>query len=88
MQEILKNGSEGETHVANTIEDLIPHIKKSLEKPDVKYIKVFKDKSLHTGLRAKVEIKFTAEEEKKNIVDSFEEKKSSSSAPEEDKENI
>lgn len=69
MQEVFKNGSEGEVHVENKIEDLIPHIKKSLKNPDVKYVKVFRGKTLSAGLRAKVEIKFTAEEEKKNIMD-------------------
>jgi len=69
MQEVFKNGSEGEIYAAETIEDLIPYIKKSLEKPDVKYIKVFRSKSLHTNLRAKVEIMFTAKEEKKSIMD-------------------
>lgn len=56
--------NQGETHVENTIEDLVPHIKKSLENPDVKYVKVFRAKKLSAGLRAKVEIMFTAEEEK------------------------
>jgi len=69
MQEVLKNGSEGETHVADRIEDLVPHIKKSLDNPNVKYVKVFRSKSLHAGLRAKVEIMFTAEEKKKSIMD-------------------
>jgi len=36
MQEVFKNGTEGEVHVENTIEDLLPHIKKSLENPHVK----------------------------------------------------
>ncbi len=63
MQEVFKNGSEGEVHVENTLEELVPHIKKSLENPDVKYVKVFR------GTTTKKEKRFTAEEEKKNILD-------------------
>ena len=63
MQEVYKNGTEGEIHVENTIEDLLPHIKKSLENPNVKYVKVFRGKTL------KNEKKFTSEEEKKNVLD-------------------
>ena len=69
MQEVLKDGSEGKTFVENTIEELLPHIKKSLEDPKVKYVKVFRANKLLTGLRAKVEIKFTAEEEKKDLIE-------------------
>ena len=67
MQEIMKDGSEGKTFVENTIEELLPHIKKSLEDPKVKYVKVFRGKKLFAGLRAKVEEEFIAEEEKKKI---------------------
>jgi len=67
MQEILKNGSEGEVHVANTIEDLIPHIKKSLLNPNVKYIKVFTK-----TVNAKV--KFNAEEETRSMKDLLDKK--------------
>ena len=61
----MKDGSVGEIHVANTIEDLVPYIRRSLGNPNVKFVKVFRAKKLFAGLRAKVEIKFTAEEEKK-----------------------
>lgn len=72
MQEVFKNGSEGEVHVENTIEELVPHIKKSLENPDVKFVKVFRGKTLAVGLKkpgSKVKIKFAAEEKKKNVID-------------------
>ena len=63
MQEVYQNGSEGEVHIADTLEDLLPHIKKSLENPNVKFVKVFRGKTL------KNEKRFTVEEEKKNILD-------------------
>jgi len=63
MQEVFKNGTEGEVHVENTIEDLLPHIKKSLENPHVKYVKVFR------GETPKNEKKFASEEKKKNILE-------------------
>lgn len=46
MQEMYQDGTMGETHVEKTIEDLIPHIKKSLENPKVAYVKVFRGKKL------------------------------------------
>ena len=63
MQEVFKNGSEGEVHVADTIEDLVPHIKKSLEDPNVKYVKVFR------GILPENEKRVVAEEEKKNMIE-------------------
>ncbi len=60
MQEVMKDGSEGRAIVKDTIEDLLPYIKKSLEDPNVKFVKVFKnDKYLREGMN-----KFVAEEEK------------------------
>ena len=70
MQEVFKNGTEGEVHVENTILDLVPHIEKSLENPNVKFVKVFRAKSI-SCITSKEEKKFTAEEEKKNILDSI-----------------
>lgn len=63
MQEVFKNGSEGEVHVENSLEELVPHIKKSLENPDVKYVKVFRGKNLEGKKK-----RFTAEEEKGDLV--------------------
>jgi len=68
MQEIMKDGSEGEIHIADTIEDLVPHIKKSLEDPKVKFVKVFRAKIINC-ITDKEEKKFTAEEEKKSMMD-------------------
>lgn len=73
MQEVFKNGSEGEVHVEKTLEDLLPHIKKSLQNPKVKYVKVFKALSPITN-----EESFEAQEEKmetgKDLLDAIDEK--------------
>lgn len=72
MQEIMKDGSEGKAFVEDTIEELLPHIKKSLEDPKVKYVKVFRGKTLVAGLLkpgTREQEKFVAEEEKKNVID-------------------
>ena len=66
MQEVFKNGTEGEIHVENTIEDLVPHIRKSLLDPNVKYVKVF-------AKTVNAKVKFNAEEEKKNVKEKMEE---------------
>jgi len=58
MQEVMKNGSHGKTFVKDSIEALVPHIKESLENPDVKYIKIFKARG-----PIKNEEIFSAEEE-------------------------
>ena len=63
MQEVFKNGTKGEVHVENTILELVPHIEKSLENPNVKYVKVFRGKTL------KNEKRFMTEEEKKSTVE-------------------
>jgi len=63
MQEVFKNGTEGEVHVENTIPELVPHIVKSLANPNVKYVKIFRGKTL------KNEKRFMAEEEKKSTVE-------------------
>jgi len=68
MQEIMQDGSEGKAFVENTIEELLPHIKKSLEDPKVKYVKVFKGKPLgQQPFEEKDE--FIAEEEKCSVMD-------------------
>lgn len=64
MQEVYKNGTEGEVHVADTLHELVPHILKSLQNPKVKFVKVF---------RAENKKRFKAEEEKKNIMEELEE---------------
>lgn len=58
MQTVYKDGTEGEIHVENTIEDLLPHIKKALENPSVKYVKVFR-----------AENKITSEEKRKDLLE-------------------
>jgi len=68
MQEVLKDGSEGKAFVENTIEELLPHIKKSLEDPKVKYVKVFKGKAL--GQKPfEEQDEFIAEEEKCSVIE-------------------
>jgi len=89
MQEVLKDGSEGKAFVEDTIEELLPHIKKSLEDPNVAFVKIFKGKALVAKVATeKIEkkVRFVAEEEKKKIVDVFEEKKISASAPGEEQQ--
>lgn len=58
MQEVYHDGSEGEIVTANSLEELLPKIKESLEKPNVKYVKVFRAGD-----------KLTSEEEKKSFAD-------------------
>ena len=41
MQEIYEDGSVGKVKIADTLEDLLPMIKESLDHPRVKYVKVF-----------------------------------------------
>jgi len=82
MQEIMKDGSEGKAFVENTIEELLPHIKKSLEDPKVKYVKVFKGKPLgQQPFEEKDE--FIAEEEKCNVIEQIieDDKKEKKKAP-------
>ena len=69
MQEIMKDGSHGKTFVKDSIEDLVPHIKKSLEDPNVKFIKVF----MARGPIENEEI-FSAEEQKISPLDELLEK--------------
>ncbi|GAH46052.1 unnamed protein product, partial [marine sediment metagenome] len=42
MQEVMKDGSTGKLIVEDALEDLLPHIRKSLEDPNVNFVKVFK----------------------------------------------
>jgi hypothetical protein len=46
MQEVMKDGSEGKLIVEDTLEDLLPHIRKSLEDPNVKFVRVYKGKKI------------------------------------------
>ena len=41
MQEVYHDGTEGEPKEADTLEDLLPEIKKSLKKKRVAYVKLF-----------------------------------------------
>lgn len=65
MQEVFQNGSEGKVYVADSVEELVPHIKKSLEKPGIESVKVFKT------LKGKK--RFAAAEEKEEELDPIEE---------------
>ena len=73
MQEVMKDGSEGKMFVEDTIEALIPHIKKSLSDPKVNFVKVYKAKNLITGIPESDTKKesFLAEEEKVGDVESL-----------------
>ena len=82
MQEVLQDDSTGKTFVENTIEDLVPHIKKSLEDPNVKYVKVFRAKALgKEPFEEKDE--FIVEEEKCNVIEQIieDDKKEKKKAP-------
>lgn len=41
MQEVYHDGTESKPKVADTLEGLLPDIKKSLRDPKVKYVKLF-----------------------------------------------
>ncbi|MBA7547324.1 hypothetical protein ES705_39738 [subsurface metagenome] len=73
MQEIMEDGSEGKCFVEDSIEDLVPHIKKSLSDPNVKFIKVYKTKALiAVGINhIKKQDKFLAEEDKVDVGESI-----------------
>lgn len=73
MQEILEDGSEGKAFVENTIEELLPHIKKSLEDPNVKFVKVFRAKTINC-ITDKEEKGFSLEEQKRSPLDELIEK--------------
>ena len=68
MQEVMKDGSEGKSFVEDSIEDLLPHIKKSLSDPNVKFVKVFK------GILPENEKRVVAEEQKTSPLDELIEK--------------
>lgn len=68
MQEIMEDGSEGKAFVEDTIEELLPHIKKSLEDPKVKYVKVFRGKKLEQ-IPFEDKEEFIAEEEKCSVIE-------------------
>ena len=77
MQEIMEDGSEGKTFVENTVEDLIPHIKKSLSDPNVKYVKVYSGKRIRINtktVKQREDIQFVAEEQKSSPLDELIEK--------------
>jgi len=41
MREVYKDGTEGEVIAGNSLEELLPEIKKSLKKKKVAYVKLF-----------------------------------------------
>lgn len=66
MQEVYEDGSVGEVKTADTLEELLPMIKKSLANPRVKYVKVF-----NNGNRVQAEQERTTnKEEFKNLMES------------------
>ena len=58
MQEIFTDESLGEMKMADTLEDLIPMIKKSLAHPRVKYVKIF-----NNGEKVQIEEQRTTDKE-------------------------
>ena len=78
MQEVRKDGSEGKVIVKDTLEDLLPHIRKSLEDPKVNFVKIYKGTKLapSKGKRLvtfKRQDTFAAEENQKDILESLKE---------------
>jgi len=53
MQEVMKDGSTGKLIVEDTLEDLLPHIRKSLEDPRVNFVKVFKGTKIEVRTQSK-----------------------------------
>lgn len=78
MQEVMKDGSEGKIIVKDTLEDLLPHIKKSLEDPEVKFVKIFKGTKVEPSKGKRLVTferrdTYAAEENKKDILESLKE---------------
>ena len=78
MQEVKKDGSEGKCFVEDTIEDLVPHIKKSLDDPKVNFVKVFKGKKIAVRTQSKGPAfeqreTFALEPNKKDLLESLKE---------------
>ncbi len=66
MQEYLKDGSLGELHTADSLEELLPVIKKSLANPKVKFVKIWNEPtgkhSVKNRVSAMEEVKTQGEE--------------------------
>lgn len=78
MQEVMKDGSTGKLIMEDTLEDLLPHIKRSLEDPKVNYVKIFKGTKVEPSKGKKLvtferQDTFAAEENKKDILESLKE---------------
>lgn len=77
MQEVKHDGSTGKLIVEDTLEDLLPHIRKSLEDPKVNYVKIFKGTKVGPSRSGKKPFMrqdtFAAEEDKKSIAESLKE---------------
>jgi len=66
MQEVYHDGSKGKIKKFNSLEEMLPELKKSLENENVKYIKIFKIRE---------EGKVAKEEVNKDLLDVLEEAK-------------
>lgn len=53
MQEVRKDGSEGEIKTADTLAELLPEIEKSLKKKEVDHVRVFLPRSVIPKKRRK-----------------------------------
>lgn len=69
MQEHFEDGSLGELHTADSLEELLPAIKKSLANPKVKFVKIW---NAPTGKHA-VKNRVSAMEEVKTQTEEFKE---------------
>jgi hypothetical protein len=79
MQETYQDGSLGELHTADSLEELLPAIKKSLANPKVKFVKIWNEPtgkhSVKNRVSAMEEIKTQTEEFKEILEGSAEEEK-------------
>jgi hypothetical protein len=79
MQEHFEDGSLGELHTADSLEELLPAIKKSLANPKVKFVKIWNEPTGKHAIKNKVsamaEVKTQTEEFKEILEGPAEEKK-------------
>lgn len=85
MQEYFEDGSLRELHTADSLEELVPAIKKSLANPKVKFVKIWNEPTGKHAIKNKVsavaEVKTPSEEVKEFMGESAEEKKQKKQTP-------
>ncbi len=85
MQETYQDGSLGELHTAESLEELLPAIKKSLANPKVKFVKIWNEPTGKHAVKNRVsameEVKTQTEEFKEILEGPTEEKKQKKQSP-------